>query len=37
VKPIFEAIDQKAQNGPFTQLIEAASCIERSNATIKVE
>ncbi len=28
---------QKAQNGPCTQLIEATSCIERSNAMIKVE
>ncbi len=30
----FEAIVKKAQNGPSTQLIEATSCIEWSNATI---
>ncbi len=28
---------QKAQHGPSTQLIEAASCVERSSATIKAE
>jgi hypothetical protein len=32
-----EASIQKAQNGPSTQLIEATSCIERSNATMKAE
>ena len=34
VKSLFEAIVKKAQNGPSTQLIEATSCIEWSNATI---
>ncbi len=28
---------QKARNGPSTQLIEATSCVERSNATMKAE
>ena len=28
---------QKARNGPSTQLVEATSCIERSNATIKAK
>ena len=37
VKSLFEARVQKAQNGPSTQLIEATSCVERLNATIKVE
>jgi len=37
VKSLFEASVQKAQNGPSTQLIEATSCAERTNATIKVE
>jgi len=37
VKLLFEASVQKAQNGPSTQLIEAMSCVERSNATIKAE
>jgi hypothetical protein len=37
VKSIFEACAQKAQNGPSTQLIEAISCVERSNATIKAK
>jgi hypothetical protein len=37
VKSLFEASIQKAQNGPSTQLIEAMSCVERSNATIKAE
>jgi hypothetical protein len=37
VKSLFEASVQKAQNGPSTQLIEAMSCVERSNATIKAE
>ncbi len=36
-KLLFEASVQKAQNGPSTQLIEATSCVERSNATIKGE
>jgi hypothetical protein len=30
-------IDFGAQNGPSTQLIEATSCVERSNTTIKAE
>jgi hypothetical protein len=29
VKSLFEASIKKAQNGPFTQLIEAKSCVER--------
>jgi hypothetical protein len=33
----FEASIKKAQNGPSTQLIEATSCVERSNTTIKAE
>ena len=33
----FEASVQKAQNGPSTHVIEATSCVERSNATIKAE
>jgi len=33
----FEASIQKARNGPSTQLIEATSCVERSNATMKAE
>jgi hypothetical protein len=37
VKSLFKASIKKAQNGPSTQLIEAPSCIERSNATIKAE
>jgi hypothetical protein len=37
VKSLFEASIKKAQNGPSTQLIEASSCVERSNATIKAE
>ena len=37
VKLLSKASVQKAQNGPSTQLIEAMSCIERSNATIKAE
>jgi hypothetical protein len=37
VKSIFEASVQKAQNEPSTQLIEATSCVERLNATIKAE
>ena len=28
---------EKAQNGPYNQLIKATSCIERSNATFKPE
>jgi hypothetical protein len=35
-KLLFEASVQKARNGP-TQLINAASCVERKNATIKAE
>ena len=37
VKSLFEASIQKVQNGPSTQLIEATSCVERWNATIKVK
>jgi hypothetical protein len=37
VKLLFEASIQKAQNGPYTQLIEATSCVERSNAMIKAK
>jgi hypothetical protein len=37
VKSLFEASVQKARNEPSTQLIEATSCIEMSNATIKAE
>jgi len=37
VKSLFEASVQKARNGPSTQFIEATSCVERSNATIKAE
>jgi len=33
----FEASVQKARNGPSTHVIEATSCVERSNATIKAE
>ena len=36
-KLLFKASVQKAQNGPSTQLIEATSCIERSNAMINAE
>ena len=36
-KSLFEASDKKAQNGPFTQLIEVTSCVERSNAMIKAK
>ena len=37
VKSLSEASVQKARNGPFTQLIEAKSCVERSDATIKAK
>jgi hypothetical protein len=37
VKSLFEASAKKAQNGPSTQLIEATSCVERWNTTIKAE
>jgi len=37
VKLLFEARVKKARNEPSTQLIEATSCVERSNATIKAE
>jgi hypothetical protein len=37
VKSLLEASVQKAQNGPSTQLIEATSCVERWNVTIKAE
>jgi hypothetical protein len=36
-KSLFEASVKKARNEPSTQLIEATSCVERSNATIKAE
>jgi len=35
VKLLFEVSIQKARNGPSTQLIEAMSCVERTNTTIK--
>jgi len=37
VKLLFKASVKKAQNKPSTQLIEATSCVERSNTTIKAE
>ena len=37
VKSLSEASVQKARNRPFTQLSEATSCVERSDATIKAE
>ena len=37
VKSLFEASVQKARNGPSTHVIEATSCVERSNATIQAE
>jgi hypothetical protein len=37
VQLLSKASVQKAQNGPSTQLIEATSCVERSNATIGAE
>ena len=37
VKLLFEDSIQKAQNRPSTQLIEATSCVERWNATIKAK
>ena len=37
LKSLSEASVQKARNGPSTQLIEATSCVERSDATIKAE
>jgi hypothetical protein len=36
-KLLSEASVQKARNGPSIQLIEATSCVERSNATIKAK
>jgi len=36
-KSLSEASVQKAQNGPSTQLIEATSCVEQSNSTMKAE
>ena len=36
-KLLFEASVQKAQKGPSTQLIEATSWVESSNATIKAK
>jgi hypothetical protein len=36
-KSLSEASIQKAQNEPSTQLIEATSCVERLNATIKAK
>jgi hypothetical protein len=36
-KTLSEASVQKARNGPSTQLIEATSCIEMWNATMKAE
>jgi hypothetical protein len=37
VKSLFEASAKKARNGPSNRLIEATSCVERWNATIKAE
>jgi hypothetical protein len=37
VEIAFGSLRSKARNGPSTQLIEATSCVERSNATIKAE
>jgi hypothetical protein len=37
VGSLSEASIQKAQNEPSTQLIEATSCVERPNATMKVK
>jgi hypothetical protein len=37
VKSLFTARIKKAQNRPSNQLIEATSCIERSNIRIKAE
>jgi len=37
VKSLFEASIQKAQNGPYTQLIKATSCVERWNAMVKAK
>jgi hypothetical protein len=36
-KSLSKASIKKARNGPSTQLIEATSCVERSNATIKAD
>jgi len=36
-KSLFKASIKMAPNGPYTQLIEATSCVERSNATMKAE
>ena len=36
-KSLSEASVKKARSGPSNQLIEATSCVERSNATMKVE
>jgi hypothetical protein len=33
----FEASIKMARNGPYTQLIKATSCVERSNAAMKAE
>jgi hypothetical protein len=35
VKLLFEVSVQKARNGPSTQLVQATSCVERSNTMIK--
>jgi hypothetical protein len=37
VKLLSEASVEKARNGPSTLLIEATSCVERLNATIKAK
>jgi hypothetical protein len=36
-KSLSEASVKKARNGPSTQLIEAPSCVEGLNATMKAE
>jgi hypothetical protein len=37
VKSLSKASNQKAQNGPSTQLVEATSWVERSNDKMKAE
>ena len=37
VKSLSKASVQKSRKGPSTQLIEATSCVERLNATIKAK
>ena len=37
VKSLSDASVQKARKGPSTQLIEATSCVDRSNTTMKAK